>query len=493
MIDWKEFIECNRALLIAPAGHGKTTAIADCLLSCPENSCQLVLTHTHAGIASLRTKFRQKNIPTNKYQLETITGFAQRYVLSYLGSTVLPSEEDKEYFSIAVNKCCDLLKSNIIQFILKASYNRIFVDEYQDCTIDQHNMIMNLAHSLPLHVLGDPLQGIFFFENKPLVDFKKDLDSFKCFKFLNHPWRWEKSNPALGQCILNIRKCLETNQTITLENRPKDGFHVIKCNANDDKYKCLGKLIQYHDSDNLLVICPSYKEYDQKNQLRFRGNLNDRIRIKQRVDYANKFFIVDAIDSSEYYKCAKAIDAYLEKCRQGRKICKIAHLHNILENLHLNMTEVNKWINKKNNSLKKRTKENASFSIAIKESFSFFETQKTLSSLRDVITLIIHLPGIKCYHRNLYSSIYKCFDIAQTNSLSMFESMKLLKTRVRHQGRDIEGKCFGTTLLTKGLEFDSVILWDVHKFEDAKNFYVAISRARKKLILITESVLINFK
>lgn len=143
--------------------------------------------------------------------------------------------------------------------------------------------------------------------------------------------------------------------------------------------------------------------------------------------------------------------------------------------------------------LKKRTKENASFSIAIKESFSFFETQKTLSSLRDVITLIIHLPGIKCYHRNLYSSIYKCFDIAQTNSLSMFESMKLLKTRVRHQGRDIEGKCFGTTLLTKGLEFDTVILWDVHKFEDAKNFYVAISRARKKLILITESVLINFK
>jgi len=75
----------------------------------------------------------------------------------------------------------------------------------------------------------------------------------------------------------------------------------------------------------------------------------------------------------------------------------------------------------------------------------------------------------------------------------MFESMKLLKTRVRHQGRDIEGKCFGTTLLTKGLEFDTVILWDVHKFEDAKNFYVAISRARKKLILITESVLINFK
>lgn len=36
MIDWREFIKCKRGLLIAPAGHGKTTAIADCLLQCPE-------------------------------------------------------------------------------------------------------------------------------------------------------------------------------------------------------------------------------------------------------------------------------------------------------------------------------------------------------------------------------------------------------------------------------------------------------------------------
>ena len=31
-IDWTSFLNCERGLLIAPAGHGKTTAIADCLL-----------------------------------------------------------------------------------------------------------------------------------------------------------------------------------------------------------------------------------------------------------------------------------------------------------------------------------------------------------------------------------------------------------------------------------------------------------------------------
>ena len=74
----------------------------------------------------------------------------------------------------------------------------------------------------------------------------------------------------------------------------------------------------------------------------------------------------------------------------------------------------------------------------------------------------------------------------------MFEAMKLTKSRMRHQGRKIHGRIIGTTLLTKGLEFDTVLVWNAHKFEDAKNFYVAISRARKKLILMTNNNIIQF-
>ena len=102
VIDWTEFLACDRGLLIAPAGHGKTTAIADCLNLCPDDSCQLVLTHTHAGIASLKKKFKEKKVPAHKYQLETITGFAQRYVLAFQGSSVLPKPEDKHYFNVSV-------------------------------------------------------------------------------------------------------------------------------------------------------------------------------------------------------------------------------------------------------------------------------------------------------------------------------------------------------------------------------------------------------
>ena len=74
----------------------------------------------------------------------------------------------------------------------------------------------------------------------------------------------------------------------------------------------------------------------------------------------------------------------------------------------------------------------------------------------------------------------------------MFEAMKLIKGRIRHQGRRIHGRIIGTTLLTKGLEFDTVVVWNAHKFEDAKNFYVAISRACKKLILLTNTNVLQF-
>lgn len=131
-------------------------------------------------------------------------------------------------------------------------------------------------------------------------------------------------------------------------------------------------------------------------------------------------------------------------------------------------------------------------SLALKESYDYFETNASLDNLKKLITLIVNLPSIKKYHRLFYSSIDKCFNLAQTNNISMFEAMKLLKTRVRHQGRLINGKCFGTTLLTKGLEFDTVILWNAHKFEDTKNFYVAISRACRKLIIITEKTTLSF-
>lgn len=493
MTDWTDFIECQRGLLIAPAGHGKTTAIADCLLQCPDKSCQLILTHTHAGIASLRKKLQEQSIPTNKYQLETITGFAQRYVIGFLGSSVLPDESDSNYFSEAIGKCRVLMQSKLVQTVIQSSYDGVFVDEYQDCTIDQHEMIMELAYNLPLHLLGDPLQGIFSFESKPLVDFDKDLGLFTRFDCLSSPWRWQNSNPELGQEILRIRRCLENQKSIVLRHNPAKGFYVFPLSVDDnDNYKLCSRLLSAHDSESLLVLCPSYRDTDKFGRPVFRGRFTDRVSIKQRIDYGNRFTVIDAIDSDGDYQCAKKIDEFITQCAQKRRIKKIAHFYNVLLLLHLNKTKLNLWIDRKGNRFIPKKKENAVLSKALLDDFSNFESSPTLCQLQTLIKRVVSLPDIKYYHHDLYILINRCFQIAQTNSISMFEAMKLAKSRMRHQGRKIHGRIIGTTLLTKGLEFDTVLVWNAHKFEDAKNFYVAISRACKKLIIMTNNTVIQF-
>ena len=63
-----DFITEPKSLLIAPAGHGKTYAIASCIKLCPIGEKQLVLTHTHAGISSIKKKLQKLKVEDNKYE-----------------------------------------------------------------------------------------------------------------------------------------------------------------------------------------------------------------------------------------------------------------------------------------------------------------------------------------------------------------------------------------------------------------------------------------
>ena len=83
--------------------------------------------------------------------------------------------------------------------------------------------------------------------------------------------------------------------------------------------------------------------------------------------------------------------------------------------------------------------------------------------------------------------------MAIKNNNSVFNCMIEYKNIIRHTGRKIKGRCIGTTLLTKGLEFDTVIIVDAHLFTDKKNFYVAISRACKNLVILTEDINLTLK
>ena len=162
VITLNDFLNNPKGLMIAAAGHGKTYCITECVKLSNDKYCQLVLTHTHAGISSLKEKFSEKCINTRKYDIQTITGFSQRLVFAFCNKNDIPySQDDNLYFPWVIKKATQLLSIKSIQKIIQISYHGLFVDEYQDCDTSHHSLVMLLGNLIPVHIFGDPLQGIF--------------------------------------------------------------------------------------------------------------------------------------------------------------------------------------------------------------------------------------------------------------------------------------------------------------------------------------------
>ena len=148
---------CESGHVNASAGFGKTHLIAETIQQL--EGCQLVLTHTHAGVDAIRRKFKKLHVPTSVYFVDTIAGFALRLTLAYRRTSGWSVEfpEGNEWSSL-YSSCTPLICEKFIQKVLKASFTRVFIDEYQDCTLKQHEMMRALAGVLPTTVLGDPLR-----------------------------------------------------------------------------------------------------------------------------------------------------------------------------------------------------------------------------------------------------------------------------------------------------------------------------------------------
>jgi hypothetical protein len=468
-MDYVNFVSKEKSMIVASAGCGKTHAIAICLKY--TKGKQLILTHTNAGVASLNEKIKQQNVNRNNYHVETITGFAQKYVNAFYCGDDIPEQEDNTYFPFIIEQAKDILKINSIKDVIKASYNGLFVDEYQDCIVCQHNFIKTLSEILPTHILGDHLQGIFDFKGDSLIDFEEDLNNFEKFPDLTEPWRWKTDNPGLGESLKQIRTLLEEKRNIDL-NLFNSYIEILLVSENDkyipgtDYNKKIWNLIQ---DDNVLIIHPDST------------NLNVRINFIRRFN--NSFVLVEAIDDKDFYKFSRVFDKM-----------NLNNFYNILYKLIPKLfngeTSRNNWFNK-DGVIRKISESDRNI---IRPLIGYIEKNKqkiSFSLISEILKKIEKLRGIKCYRKELFWNLCKALEQAEYKGISVYEAMKEIRNIKRRIGRKISGRCIGTTLLTKGLEFDTVVVLDAHKFKCPKNFYVAITRASKKLIIFTNNKVLS--
>jgi hypothetical protein len=146
----------------AAAGCGKTEAIVRTVGTfC--GGCQLILTHTHAGVDALRQRFRTLRVARAKYHVDTIAGWAWGWVRMYPSNASYRGPTDIAEWADVYAAMCNLLHKDFVRDGILNSYSGVIVDEYQDCTASMHAVISELKKLLPCRVLGDDLQGIFGF------------------------------------------------------------------------------------------------------------------------------------------------------------------------------------------------------------------------------------------------------------------------------------------------------------------------------------------
>jgi hypothetical protein len=206
--------ELGNAAIVGPAGHGKTEVIAN-LAAMGRRT--LILTHTHAGVHALRGRLKRLGVPIARVVVDTIAGWSMKYAHSFPGVAEPPAgvpqgaEWDQLYRGSTL-----ALTVGAIREVVSASYDRILIDEYQDCGGLQHELAKALSSIVPTLVFGDPMQGIFEFAGATLSWDDQVYPQFPLAETLAIPHRWTARNTALGEWIAETRERLLHGEVIDL-------------------------------------------------------------------------------------------------------------------------------------------------------------------------------------------------------------------------------------------------------------------------------------
>jgi DNA helicase-2/ATP-dependent DNA helicase PcrA len=210
-------------LIHAPAGHGKTeeavVAAHRVAQDLPAGVEVLFLTHTNGA----RETFNRR-LGRSAAVMKTIHSLAAEIVELYAAPLGLPRPlqpiEGKPTFDGMVRHAVDVLtRRPEVARGLAVRHPLILVDEYQDCSRDQHDLVQLIAQagSTRLRLFGDGLQGIFEFTGAQI-----DWDALGAMHpavSLTTPWRWQE-NPDMARFLVDARAALLAGEPIDLRSPP---------------------------------------------------------------------------------------------------------------------------------------------------------------------------------------------------------------------------------------------------------------------------------
>lgn len=461
-------LEMSRGLVVAPAGCGKTHLITETLQH-KQSKPYLVLTHTTAGVAALKQRLKRLGVPSHNYVVSTIDGWALRVANMFPSSCNIQAtvQNPRVFYPELRVKVNNYICAGHLAEIIKASYSRMLVDEYQDCDIQQHRLICSLSEVLPTIVFGDPMQCIFNFGG-PMPSWNEDvITRFPVITELNTPWRWVNSGTTeLAQWILSCRDLLLNGQSIDLLGCP--GYvHWQQLSANAQENIQIQNQAQYrirtdnNDSDSLLVIG------DARNP-RSRHNFASSSR---GVD------VVEPVDLGDITEIAAHMDRL-----NGYELAD-----KILESASLMMTGIGRAnINKRMPTI--MAGRNRTPVTDVEQAVKSVIESSSRDSIANLLSVLELSPDTRVFRKGAFSALKNAVLLSISDpSKTVFKSAEKVREQRRHQGdRRIPLRAIGSTLLLKGLECEHSLILDAGAMTPS-NLYVALSRGAKSVTVFSNN------
>lgn len=452
----------ERGLIIAPAGCGKTQLIANALRDHKYQKPILVLTHTNSGVAALRSRLDRAGVDPAAYRLSTIDGWAIRIISTFplrSGHAAGVIDAQRPNYPAIRDAAWKLLKAGHINDVIAASYSRLLVDEYQDCSLRQHAIVYHAAAVLPTCVVGDPVQAIFGFGDDGLADWDKHVcKHFPAAGELSHPWRWTNSGAEeLGLWLLEARKKLLKNEAIDFSTAPSAVNWIQLDGSQNDYAKLLeaGRVKASGEGSSVLIIGESTSPASQQ---KFASQTPGAV-------------TVEAVDLRDMVTFARDLD-----------VASPDALQTIAEFAEKLMTNVGATDLVRRTAIIERgagRKQPSDVELAAVA----FHKDRNYRRVLDLLVEINKDAGVRVFRPSVLRACFRALELCcGPEEVSFYDAAVRMREQGRVLGRALPRRAVGSTLLLKGLEAEVAVILDADGL-NARNLYVAMTRGSKRLVV----------
>ena len=464
-----DLLNIERGLVVAPAGCGKTQLIADALVRREGPKPILILTHTNAGVVALRARLDKAGVKPSAYRLSTIDGWAIRLITTFperAGHDPAIVYGKPDYPKIRT-AAFTLLKNKHISDVIAASYARLLVDEYQDCSIKQHAIVYYASFILSTCMMGDDMQAIFGFGLDRLAEWKDHVCAhFPLAGSLDRPWRWINAGAEpLGQWLLDARSKLLANTPIDLRSLPA---HVTWVRLDGTA----------GDHARLLDACKTAPP-DGRGSVLIIGESTNPASQRRFASQTPRAVTVESVDLRDLVDFAAGLNLLT-----GDALQKIALFAEGLMTI-VSAPDLLRRIDTIGRGAERRR------ASATEEAAMEFLGDRTHRRVADLLVEMNKEAGVRVYRPAILHACLRALEMCHGPTGKTFhEAAVHIREQNRLFGRPLPRRAVGSTLLLKGLEAEVSVILNADEM-NARNLYVAMTRGSKQLVVCARSPILN--